>query len=101
MAERDSLHVVLGTGPLGLAVARYLVTRGDRVRVVNRSGRADLPGSIDILAADVTEVAEAKRGCDGGTVIYHCANPPYGAMAGVAPAAHGLHHRGSDRRRGQ
>jgi hypothetical protein len=30
MAERDSLHVVLGTGPLGLAVTRYLVTRGDR-----------------------------------------------------------------------
>src|SRR5918994_4537813 len=85
MAERDSLHVVLGTGPLGLAVARFLVTRGDRVRVVNRSGRADLPGSVDILAADVTEVGEAKRACYGATVIYHCANPPYARWPELHP----------------
>jgi nucleoside-diphosphate-sugar epimerase len=85
MAERDSLHVVLGTGPLGLAVARYLVTRGEHVRAVNRNGRADLPGSVDILAADVTDVAGAKRACDGATVIYHCANPPYARWRELHP----------------
>ena len=85
MGERDSLHVVLGTGPLGLAVARYLATRGDPVRAVNRNGRADLPGSVDIVAADVTEVAEAKRACDGATVIYHCANPPYARWPELHP----------------
>ena len=85
MAQRDSLHVVLGTGPLGLAVARYLVTRGEHVRAVNRNGRADLPGSVDILAADVTEVAEAKRACDGATVTYHCANPPYARWPELHP----------------
>ena len=62
MAERDSLHVVLGTGPLGLAVARYLVARGDRVLVVNRSGRAELPGSVEVLAADVTEAGRGQAG---------------------------------------
>lgn len=85
MAERDSLHVVLGTGPLGLAVARYLATREDSVRVVNRSGRADLPGSVDVVAADVTEVAEAKRACGGATIIYHCANPPYARWPELHP----------------
>ena len=85
MAERDSLHVVLGTGPLGLAVVRYLVTRGEHVRAVNRTGRAHLPGSVDILAADVTEVGEAKRACDGATVIYHCANPPYARWPELHP----------------
>ena len=85
MAQRDSLHVVLGTGPLGLAVAGYLVTRGEHVRAVNRNGRADLPGSVDILAADVTEVGEAKRACYGATVIYHCANPPYARWPELHP----------------
>lgn len=55
------LHVVLGTGPLGLAVVRHLAIRGDRVRTVTRSGRADLPGNVEILAANVAE-AEGANG---------------------------------------
>lgn len=85
MDERDGLHVVLGTGPLGLAVARYLVTRGAHVRAVNRSGRADLSGSVDIVAADVIEQAQAKRACDGARTVYHCANPPYARWPELHP----------------
>ena len=33
----NELHVIFGTGPVGLAVMDELVTRGKRVRVVNRS----------------------------------------------------------------
>jgi nucleoside-diphosphate-sugar epimerase len=40
---------------------------------------------VDILAADVTEVAEAKRACDGATVTYHCANPPYARWPELHP----------------
>jgi nucleoside-diphosphate-sugar epimerase len=77
MNGESNLSVVLGTGPLGLAVARHLAARGWRVRAVNRSGRADLPGGVEVLAADVAEAAEAKRACNGAAVVYHCANPPY------------------------
>jgi uncharacterized protein YbjT (DUF2867 family) len=41
------IHVVLGTGPLGLAVVRTLRERGEDVRAVNRSG--DAPVTDDIL----------------------------------------------------
>ena len=75
MNER-SLHVVLGTGPLGLAVAGHLAARGDRVRAVSRAGRADLPDGVEVVGANVTEVADATRACDGAAVVYHCANPP-------------------------
>jgi nucleoside-diphosphate-sugar epimerase len=85
MDERDALHAVLGTGPLGLAVARHLVARGARVRAVNGSGRADLPASVDIVAADVVKGAEADRACDGASVIYHCANPPYARWPELHP----------------
>ncbi len=35
MIPRDELHVVFGTGPVGLAVMRELVAQGKRVRLVN------------------------------------------------------------------
>ena len=41
MTEQERLHVVLGAGPLGLAVARHLAAKGERVRVANQGGRAD------------------------------------------------------------
>jgi len=84
MNER-SLHAVLGTGPLGLAVARHLAARGDRVRAANRGGRADLPDSIEVVSANVAEAADAKRACDGAAVVYHCANPPYAKWPELHP----------------
>ena len=85
MTEHRSLQVVLGTGPLGLAVARHLVARGEPVRVANRSGRADLPGAVEVVAADVATAGEAKRACDGASVVYHCANPPYAQWPDLHP----------------
>lgn len=85
MNDRGSLHVVLGAGPLGLAVARHLAARGERVRVVSRSGRADLPEDVEVLAADVAEVVDVKRACQGAAVVYHCANPPYAKWPELHP----------------
>jgi len=84
MNER-SLHVVLGTGPLGLAVARTLAARGERVRAVSRSGLADLPEGVEVLRAIVTEPDQAKLACDGAAVVYHCANPPYAKWPELHP----------------
>lgn len=84
MNER-SLHVVLGTGPLGLAVARRLTARGDRVRAANRGGRADLPSGVEVVSANVVEAADATRACDGAAVVYHCANPPYAKWPELHP----------------
>jgi nucleoside-diphosphate-sugar epimerase len=85
MDEQKRLHVVLGTGPLGLAVARHLAARGDRVRVANRRGRADLSEDVEVVAANVAESGDAKRACDGASVVYHCANPPYARWPELHP----------------
>jgi nucleoside-diphosphate-sugar epimerase len=77
--------VVLGTGPLGLAVARHLAARGDLVRAANRAGRADLPDSIEVVSANVAEAADATRACVGAAVVYHCANPPYAKWPELHP----------------
>ncbi len=84
MNERR-LHVVLGTGPLGLAVARHLAARGDRVRAANRAGRADLPDGVEVVGANVAETADATRACVDADVVYHCANPPYARWPDLHP----------------
>jgi nucleoside-diphosphate-sugar epimerase len=83
--QEPKLHVVLGAGPLGLAVARHLVARGDRVRATVRGERADLPEGVEVLRADVAVEADAKRACEGAAVVYHCANPPYAKWPDLHP----------------
>ena len=85
MNEQRNLHVVLGTGPLGLAVARHLSTRGDRVRAVSRSGRADVPREVEVLSVNVAEASEVRRVADEATAVYHCANPPYARWPELHP----------------
>jgi nucleoside-diphosphate-sugar epimerase len=79
------LHVVLGAGPLGLAVARHLVSSGDRVRAAVRSERADLPEGVEVVGADLAVEADVKRACDGATVVYHFVNPPYAKWPEMHP----------------
>lgn len=78
MTEPDGLHVVVGgTGATGRVVVRELAARGNRVRSVNRSGRAAVPGGVEALAADATDPADMREACRGAAVVYHCAMPPF------------------------
>ena len=88
MNDQQSLHVVLGTGPLGLAVGRHLAKRGDPVRAVNRSGHADLPPEVEVVAGNVAEASEVSRVCLGATVVYHCApiRPTLGGRSSILPS---------------
>jgi nucleoside-diphosphate-sugar epimerase len=83
--HESKLHVVLGAGPLGLAVARHLAARGDRVRAAVRTGRAHLPEGVEIVGADLKIEADTRRACEGAAVVYHCANPPYAKWSDLHP----------------
>jgi nucleoside-diphosphate-sugar epimerase len=85
LAGDGSLHAVLGTGPLGLALVRHLAATGERVRAVSRHGRDDLPTRVELFTANLADVSEARRGCEGADVIYHCANPPYAKWPELHP----------------
>jgi nucleoside-diphosphate-sugar epimerase len=96
----EELHVVIGSGPVGTAVAEILAAQGRRVRVVTRSGaRRHLPAQVDVMAGDVTDVADARRFSARATHVYSCTNPAdyhrwpeqfpplqRGAIAGAAAA---------------
>ncbi len=83
--QPNAEDVVFGTGPLGLAVARQLMSSGRRVPLVNRSGKADAPQGVEVIAADVTDPDVARSVCEGTAIVFHGASGPYGRWTQTLP----------------
>ncbi len=81
----QDVHVVFGTGPVGLALVDALVAKALPVRVVNRSGRAHVPGGVEVIAGDVLNPEFAIKAVASATVVYQCMNPPYHHWADLFP----------------
>lgn len=77
MSTDRETHLVFGTGPAGLTLIDELLSRGHHVRAANRSGSAQVPPGVEVLAADVTDLDAMRAICHGATAIYHCAHAPY------------------------
>lgn len=74
----SNLHVVFGTGPLGRSVVHELVRRGQRVRVVSRSGQmAEAPAGVELVAGDLYHPGVVRDLTRGAAVAYQCAQPEY------------------------
>jgi nucleoside-diphosphate-sugar epimerase len=78
-ANSTDLHVIFGTGPLAQSILHELMRRGQRVRMVNHSGKrpADVPQTVEIIAADLYDPQEVRRVTQGASVVYQCAQPAY------------------------
>lgn len=79
-------HVVFGTGAIGIALVEQLVVDGHLVRAVNRSGAADVPDGVEVVAGDASDPAFAARAAAGAAVVYQCLNPAYHRWAKEFPA---------------
>jgi nucleoside-diphosphate-sugar epimerase len=75
----NELHVVFGTGPLGLAVMRELRRRGKHVRMINRSSRIRFEKDLqtEVGGIDAADPAQTREACEGAVVVYHCIGLPY------------------------
>ena len=73
----SDLHVVFGTGAIGLTTIEILAERGTPVRAVNRGGQAAVPDGVEVLAGDAMDSAFATKAATGAAVVYQCLNPPY------------------------
>lgn len=73
----SELHVIFGTGPLGKNTMRELVRLGKQVRMVNRSGKADVLPGVEVVAGDAYSVASTTELTRGAVSVYQCAQPAY------------------------
>jgi nucleoside-diphosphate-sugar epimerase len=77
-----SCLVTGGAGFIGSSLARALVARGDRVRVIDNlsSGRrenlADLSKDLELIEADIRDEAALGRALDGIELVFHEAAIP-------------------------
>jgi uncharacterized protein YbjT (DUF2867 family) len=87
MQIMTSFHLVLGTGPLGLATARALLARKQTVRLVNRRGAvAGLPAGAALIAADLSDATTMQEAAMGASAIHFCMQPPYHLWPSEFPA---------------
>lgn len=70
-----SKHVIVGAGPVGGAVARELLDRGEQVVVVTRSG-SGIDGA-ERVRSDANDAARLAEIAEGAAGLYNCVNPPY------------------------
>ena len=82
----NELHVVFGTGPVGLAVMDDLVRKGKRVRMVNRGGRADVAEGVEVVGGDAADPTFTREVSAGASVVYFALNPPYDKWPELFPS---------------
>jgi nucleoside-diphosphate-sugar epimerase len=70
-------HVIFGTGANGLATLEALRRRGERVRMVNRSGSAPVPEDVEVAGGDARDPAFTTAVSRGAPVLYQTLNPGY------------------------
>jgi nucleoside-diphosphate-sugar epimerase len=73
----NTLHTVLGAGPVAKATVTALLARGLPVRVVHRSGTFPKQPGLEVMAADIADVAQLTQAFTGSAVVYMCAMPAY------------------------
>ncbi|GAA2153105.1 NAD-dependent epimerase/dehydratase family protein [Glycomyces lechevalierae] len=83
--DTTPLHVVLGAGPAGTAIAAELAQRGLRVRHVSRSEIPLTDKRIERVRADLSISEAAVEATSGAAVVYHAVNVPYHQQAEVLP----------------
>ncbi len=83
----SGIHVVFGTGPLGLSTARALLRRGVPVRMVNRTGKypVELPTGIEVVGGDASNPDFTRFVCREAAVVYQCAQPAYNRWVAEFP----------------
>lgn len=86
MSEVKELHVIFGTGPVGLTLADELLAQGKRVRLVNRSGKSVVPAGAELIKGDAMQPNVVRELTKSAAVVYHAANVAYQDQVEVMPA---------------
>ncbi|WP_412537748.1 NAD-dependent epimerase [Longispora sp. K20-0274] len=71
------MHVIIGAGAVGTAVATQLAARGEQVRILSRRGSGPEHPAIERVAADATDASRLSALSAGAAALYNCVNPEY------------------------
>ena len=72
----ETVFVTGATGLAGANVCTLLIERGDRVRALARAGADTDPlvaMGVEVVAGDITDAGDVRRGAEGSDAAIHCA----------------------------
>ncbi|MFM2106104.1 MAG: hypothetical protein RL338_1136 [Chloroflexota bacterium] len=72
-----AVHLVVGAGSVGTALAEQLARSGEEVVVVTRSGSGPAIDGVRRVAADAGSVDALLAAAPTAAAVYNCANPRY------------------------
>jgi nucleoside-diphosphate-sugar epimerase len=77
ISKENKMHAIIGSGPIGSAIARLLADRGEPVRMITRSGSGPEHPLVGRVTGDASDARRLTELTAGAEVIYNCANPKY------------------------
>jgi hypothetical protein len=78
MTDHPEFSVIFGcNGPIGRELTALLLEEGETVRGVCRSGRADLPPGVEVVAGDAADANASAALSAGARTIYCCIGLDY------------------------
>jgi nucleoside-diphosphate-sugar epimerase len=90
MSNAD-LHVIFGTGPVGMSVMEELLKKGKRIRLISQRGKGIVPHGVELRKGEAADPRQTIELCQGAAVVYNCANPPYTMWPEIFPEIqHGI-----------
>ncbi len=81
-------HLVIGCGPIGLAVMQELIRKKIPVKMASKSGKAPVPASIDVIPLDASDPLAVRKVAQNAGVVYNCTNVPYNRWEDELPKIH-------------
>ena len=89
--SQSATNVVFGcNGPVGAELMHQLAALGGKVRGVCRSGRAEAPEGVEVVAGDASDAAEVARLAAGAATVYCCIGVDYARYELWPPIVEGL-----------
>ena len=81
----NEIHLVVGAGSVGRALAELLANDGKEVILATRSGSGPKQANIKLVTADASNVSSLLAVAPTAAAIYNCVNPPYHQWAKLWP----------------
>ena len=89
--SNNDLHVIFGTGPVGMAVMEELLSKGKRIRLISQRGKGIVPAGVELRKGEAGDPRQTTELCQGAAVVYNCTNPPYTMWPEIFPVLqHGV-----------
>jgi nucleoside-diphosphate-sugar epimerase len=85
MQTTNELHVIFGAGPVGTTLAEELLAKGKQVRLVNRSGKGQVPDGVEMVAGDASKLATVQELSEGASAVYNCTHASYETWPEILP----------------